>query len=103
MLEHKLGIEEAIAMLFRQHVALQERFLKAYHAFEPRWGPATNEQLREALRDLANFPRGIYCWHFEGGRYFGTKARRLRSRGACSSYHSCLMEIGGKRMSLSLS
>ncbi|KAH9917069.1 terpenoid synthase [Fomitopsis serialis] len=77
MLERKLDIDDAVALLFGQHVALQERFQKAYHGFEPHWDPATNEQLGEALRDLANLPRGAYCWHFEGGRYFGTKGTEI--------------------------
>lgn len=77
MLERALTIHDAIALLAKQHTALQERFLAAYKSFDFEWDAATNEQLKRTLRDLANFPRGIYCWHFEGGRYFGSRGGEI--------------------------
>ncbi|KAH9830021.1 terpenoid synthase [Rhodofomes roseus] len=77
MLEHKLLLGDAINLLVQQHITLQERFLKAYHSFDPQWDAFTNQQLREALRDVANCPRGAYCWHFECGRYFGSKGAEV--------------------------
>ena len=51
--------------------------MKAYKSIELRWDATTNEQLQRTLRDLAHFPRGIYCWHFESERYFGTKGAEV--------------------------
>ncbi|KZT66130.1 terpenoid synthase, partial [Daedalea quercina L-15889] len=73
MLAYGLTIDDAVTLLAEQHATLQERFLAIYKNFQPHWDAATNEQLGEALRDLVNFPRGIYCWHYEAGRYFGSK------------------------------
>lgn len=73
MLERKVHIDAAIIMLLRQHEILQERFLETYKAFEPCWDLQTNQQLQEVLRSLVNIPRGLRCWHFECGRYFGSK------------------------------
>lgn len=77
MLERALTIHDAIAFLAKQHTDLQERFLATYKSFDFEWDAATNEQLKNALHDLANFPRGIYCWHFEGGRYFGSRGEEI--------------------------
>lgn len=77
MLEQTLSIHDAITLLFKRHISFQDRFLKAYRSFEPQWDDAINAQLRDALRDLAHFPRGIYCWHFGCGRYFGHKGAEV--------------------------
>ena len=77
MLEQGLTIHDAILLLDSRHTALQGRFLAAYRSLDFRWDTATNEQLQRTLRDLANFPRGIYCWHFEGGRYFGSRGAEV--------------------------
>ena len=77
MLEQALTIHEAIALLAKRHTALQERFLAAYESLDFEWDAETSKQLQRALCDLANFPRGIYCWHFEGGRYFGSRGAEI--------------------------
>lgn len=79
MLEYNLSINDAVTRSSKQHEDLRHRFLMAYRSIdsEPQGDAATNEQLREALRNLAHFPHGIYCWHFECGRYFGDKGAEI--------------------------
>ena len=78
MHEQGINIQDAINLLCEQHKDLQKRFLEAYRAFEIlEWDTTINAQLRGALRDLAHFPRGIHCWHFECGRYFGNSGMKV--------------------------
>ena len=77
MVELGLSIHDAIAHLSKRHAGLRQRFLEAHKSMPLQWDANTNEQLRGALRDLAHFPRGIYCWHFESERYFGDKGAEI--------------------------
>ncbi|KAG6825478.1 hypothetical protein H0H92_003608 [Tricholoma furcatifolium] len=44
----------------------------------PSWGPEIDQQMKQYLYGLANWPRANDSWNFESGRYFGSKGREIQ-------------------------
>jgi hypothetical protein len=44
----------------------------------PSFGPSVDPQVQEYLDGIGNWIRGVDCWDFECGRYFGAKGREYQ-------------------------
>ena len=65
-------LEGAIQWAVDYHDRIQQDFLEGLRRV-PSWGNKIDNQVKQYLFGLANWPRGNSCWSFEGGRYFGKK------------------------------
>ena len=63
-------LEGAIQWAVDYHDRIQQIFLEGLRGV-PSWGDKIDNQVKQYLFGLANWPRGNSCWSFEGGRYFG--------------------------------
>ncbi|KAL5482772.1 STS14 [Sanghuangporus weigelae] len=77
MRELNLDLDRAMEWVAEYHAQVQARFLNGRKQL-PSWGADLDRQVEEYLDGLANWARGNVCWHFESGRYFGTKSLEVQ-------------------------
>ena len=70
--QHNTDFDGAMAWVVDFHKKIETRFHDTLTRM-PSFGPQVDAQLQEYIDLLSNWPRGNYCWNFEGGRYFGSK------------------------------
>ncbi|EJC98835.1 terpenoid synthase [Fomitiporia mediterranea MF3/22] len=73
MRELNLGLDEAIAWVANYHAEVQKRFLNGVQRV-PSWGPEIDTHVQRYLNGLGNWARANACWHYESGRYFGSRS-----------------------------
>ena len=72
MNQMKTDLEGAIKWLTDYHSDVEQKFLDGIKKL-PSWGLDIDSQVQIYLNRIANWPRGNYCWSFEGKRYFGDR------------------------------
>lgn len=61
-------------------VATKEQFMELIKEV-PSCGSALDPQVRQYLAGIVNWIRGVDCWEFGCGRYFGDKGREYQISG----------------------
>lgn len=77
MREFNIGLDAAMDWVVKYHAEVQKTFLQGLKRV-PSWGPDLDRQVQQYLDGLANWARGNACWHFESGRYFGSKCLEVQ-------------------------
>ena len=77
MREFDIDVDAAMEWVVKYHAEVQGRFLQGLK-YVPSWGPEMDEQVQRYLNGLAIWARGNECWHFESGRYFGSKCLEVQ-------------------------
>lgn len=73
MRQFNLDLPGAIDWAAKYHGEVATKFLGGI-ARLPSWGKAVDDHVAEHVcRTLGNWPRANIAWHFESGRYFGSK------------------------------
>ncbi|KAF8970725.1 terpenoid synthase [Flammula alnicola] len=77
MHEFNVDLDGAMQWAANYHVEVETKFLDGLKRV-PSWGPEIDQQLKQYIYGLANWPRCNDCWNFESGRYFGSKGREIQ-------------------------
>jgi hypothetical protein len=77
MRERHCSLQEAIDCMSRQFDVVKDEFLELMKKV-PSFGPFLDHQVQEYFNWIGNWTRGVDCWDFECGRYFGVKGREYQ-------------------------
>ncbi|KAI0089631.1 isoprenoid synthase domain-containing protein [Irpex rosettiformis] len=77
MHQFNLTLPEAMNWASERHKKFQDQFLDGLRNV-PAWGKDIDDQIAVYIEHLGGWPRANYCWHFESGRYFGSKGLEIQ-------------------------